>query len=112
MFILKSYFTWCRQGKGVSPFDIIRFYLQNLIVKIALSLEPSRSRGVLGGAIPPLHHSIFLEAGGFWGVQSPHYHVITVCQQWFITCKTKEHIPDRPNNEQNRIKFLILLFKH
>ena len=46
--------------EGVSPFDIIRFYLQNLILKIALSLEPSRSRGVLGGAIPPLEGYCFI----------------------------------------------------
>ena len=56
-----------------------------------------------------LHHSDLLEGYCFI---SRDYRVITVCQQWFITCKTKEYIPDYPNNEQNRIKFLILLFKH
>ena len=56
-----------------------------------------------------LHHSDLLEGYCFI---SRDYRVITVCQQWFITCKTKEYIPDYPNNEQNWIKFLILLFKH
>ena len=38
-------------------------------------------------------------------------HVIAVYQQWFITWKAKEHIPDYPNNEQNRKKFLKFTFE-